>query len=55
MEELKDAIKKIESLLEKADAQSEVAAAGYDEGWYNGEAYAYEKVLDILKNVHGER
>lgn len=55
MEELKDAIEQIESLLEKADVHSEVAAPGYDEGWYNGEAYAYEKVLDILKNIHGER
>ena len=51
MEELKDVIEKIESLLEKADEHSVVAAAGYDEGWYNGEGYAYEKVLALLKNI----
>lgn len=45
-----DIIHKISSLASNADANSKKAAAGYDEGWYNGEANAYDTVLSILRN-----
>lgn len=46
MDDLKDAIKQ---LLKESEKYSDNAAPGYDEGWYNGELNAYEKVLDIIE------
>lgn len=46
MDDLKDAIKQ---LLKESEKYSNTAASGYDEGWYNGEKNAYEKVLDIIE------
>ena len=42
MDDLKDAIKQL---------LKDNAAAGYDEGWYNGEKNAYNNVLDIIKKT----
>ena len=57
-------IKQVETLLQEASKNQEKAKdvkydedwcsediydAGNNDGWYAGEAYAYEKVLDILK------
>ena len=42
-------IEEIKNLMNEANKNSENAACGYDEGWYNGEANAYEIVLKILK------
>jgi hypothetical protein len=41
----------IERLLAESEANAVDAACGYDEGWYNGESEAYEKVLELLKKV----
>lgn len=38
-------------LLNESEKKAEKAACGYDEGWYNGEANAYETVLKIFKEV----
>lgn len=46
MDDLKDTIKQ---LLKESEKYSNTAAPGYDEGWYNGEKNAYEKVLDIIE------
>lgn len=43
--------KTVERLREEADEHSNKAAAGYDEGWYNGEENAYSEVLTLLKQV----
>ena len=48
MDDLKDAIKQ---LLKESEKYSDNAAAGYDEGWYNGEKNAYNNVLDIIKKT----
>lgn len=48
MDDLKDTIKQ---LLEESEKYSDNAAAGYDEGWYNGEKNAYNNVLDIIKKT----
>lgn len=42
-------IRQINTLLREAECNSNNAAAGYDEGWYCGEANAYEIVLQLLK------
>lgn len=48
MDDLKDTI---EQLLKESEKYSDNAAAGYDEGWYNGELNAYSKVLDIIEKT----
>lgn len=48
---IENAINEIKKLLEKANKNSDNAACGYDEGWYNGEGNAYETVLEILEKV----
>ena len=49
MENIESVISKIQKLLKEAQFNSDNSAAGYDEGWYNGEVNAYEKVLNLLK------
>lgn len=48
-------IKSIESevskLLEESEKNSNMAAAGYDEGWYVGEMNAYEKVFNLIEKL----
>lgn len=41
----------IKQLLAESEKYSDNAAAGYDEGWYNGEINAYSKVLDIIEKT----
>lgn len=48
MDDLKDTI---EQLLKESEKYSDNAAAGYDEGWYNGELNDYSKVLDIIEKT----
>lgn len=48
MDDLKDTI---EQLLAESEKHSNIAAPGYDEGWYNGEKNAYNNVLDIIKKT----
>lgn len=51
MKDIENIIKNIEDLLKESEASSENAAPGYDEGWFCGEINAYNKVLDIMKEV----
>lgn len=44
-------IDEIKGLLEEANDHANNSACGYDEGWYNGEGNAYEKVLEILEKA----
>lgn len=46
-----DIIENIKQLLAESEKYSDDAAAGYDEGWYNGEINAYSKVLDIIEKT----
>lgn len=46
-----EVMNKIKYLLKEAEQNSNNAACGYDEGWYNGECNAYETVLEILQAV----
>ena len=48
MNDLKDTINQ---LLEESEKYSDNAAAGYDEGWYNGEMNAYSNVLAIIEKT----
>lgn len=48
---IENAINEIKKLLEEADKHAGNAACGYDEGWYNGEGNAYEKVLKVLEKI----
>lgn len=41
----------IKHLMKEADEHSRNSAAGYDEGWYNGEENAYEIILEKLENI----
>ena len=50
-ESMSDAISVIRRLLAGANKNAREAAAGYDEGWYSGEAEAYENVLVILERI----
>lgn len=50
-EKLKEVIEYIKWLLRVAENNSNNAAMGYDEGWYNGECNAYEIVLEKLEDV----
>lgn len=47
----KDAISEVRRLLHESYKNSIAAAAGYDEGYYTGEAEAYENVLEIFKKL----
>lgn len=49
MEKIENIINEIKNLLKESQLNSDNSAAGYDEGWYNGEVNAYEKVLKLLK------
>lgn len=55
MKDIETAIKNIEDLLKESEASSENAATGYDEGWFCGEINAYDKVLDIMKEVFKDK
>lgn len=46
-----NAISVIIALLNEAESKAENAAEGYDHGWYNGAADAYQNVLAILNKV----
>lgn len=48
---LEQAINQIKVLKEEAERKEVQAAAGFDQGWCNGEAEAYEKVLELLEPV----
>lgn len=48
---IEQAIAEIKKLLKESEQHSDNAACGYDEGWYNGEANAYENVLEILEKA----
>ena len=48
---IEQAMRDIEYLLKKSEQLSRVAAAGYDDGWYNGECNAYETALELLENA----
>ena len=37
--------------LEESAKNSNMAAAGYDEGWYAGEMNAYEKVFNFIEKI----
>lgn len=37
--------------LEESAKKSNMAAAGYDEGWYAGEMNAYEKVFNFIEKL----
>lgn len=49
MEQIDKLIIEVEKLYREAD--SVIAAMGYDEGYYSGECNAYAEVLALLKNV----
>ena len=44
-------INEIKYLLKESEQNSNNAACGYDEGWYNGECNAYEIVLETLEDI----
>lgn len=46
---MKDKIRAIEKMLEDANKSSDKAAAGYDEGYYNGKVEAFEEVVALFK------
>lgn len=54
MNNIKEAIEKIENLRKEADRRADTAAAGYDAGYYCGEESAYAVVMEILKNIDEE-
>ena len=45
---MEQAIKEIKKLLEEANEYAEDTYPGYEAGWYDGAASAYEIVLEIL-------
>ena len=49
MKEIEIIMYTVQGLLLEAEEHSKDAAIGYDMGWYNGKADAYETVLDLLK------
>ena len=53
--EIKNFIKEIKDLLKEANENADNAAAGYDEGWYNGACDAYENVLEKAKEFLEEK
>lgn len=53
-ESVPDVISEIRRLLGEAYINGRNAAAGYDEGWYNGAAEAYENVLEMMNGVKCE-
>lgn len=50
-EKIKEVIDDIKYLLKESEWNSNHAAMGYDDGWYNGECNAYEIVLEKLESI----
>lgn len=48
-ENIDNVINRVKELLAMSGSNANSAACGYDEGWYCGEANAYETVLKILE------
>jgi len=51
MKKLEKLVNALEKLYQEANENSNNAAAGYDEGFYNGEANAYAEALGLLKEL----
>lgn len=48
---IEQVINEIKYLLKESERNSNNAAYGYDEGWYNGECNAYEIALEMLEDI----
>ena len=51
MKNIEKVIKEIEELLKEAEQNCEIAAAGFDEGFYSGECNAYSNVINLLDKI----